>query len=118
MVIWVGIDDFFYAMSIDERSNIMSWQPILWPRRGVIPLACLLLFIQGISEQSLWAALGQFLVHQEKLKLYGRRPDPRPGHAVRQVGHLRGLPHLLQPAVPRLGCSAPSGWAELTFNLV
>ena len=45
---------------------------MLWPLRGVIPLACLLLFVQGISElmKSLWAArTGQFLVHQEKLEL-------------------------------------------------
>ena len=72
VLFWISIDDFFYAMSINERSNTTSWQPILWPLRGVIPLACLLLFIQGISElmKSLWAArTGQFLVHQEKLEL-------------------------------------------------
>ena len=68
----ISIDDFFYSMSINERSNTTSWQPILWPLRGVIPLACLLLFIQGISEvmKSVWAArTGEFLVHQEKLEL-------------------------------------------------
>lgn len=72
VLFWISIDDFFYSMSINERSNTTSWQPILWPLRGVIPLACLLLFIQGISElmKSLWAArTGQFLVHQEKLEL-------------------------------------------------
>ena len=69
---YISIDDFFYSMSIDERSNTTSWQPIVWPLRGVIPLACMLLFIQGISEvmKSVWAArTGQFLVHQEKLEL-------------------------------------------------
>ena len=72
VLFWISVDDFFYSMSINERSNTTSWQPILWPLRGVIPLACLLLFIQGISElmKSLWAArTGQFLVHQEKLEL-------------------------------------------------
>ena len=72
VLIFISIDDFFYSMSINERSNTTSWQPILWPLRGVIPLACALLFIQGISEllKSLWAArTGQFLVHQEKLEL-------------------------------------------------
>ena len=46
--------------------------PIIWPLRGVIPVACLLMFVQGISEllKSLYAArTGQFLVHQEKLEL-------------------------------------------------
>ena len=72
VLFWISVDDFFYSMSINERSNTTSWQPILWPLRGVIPLACALLFIQGISEllKSLWAArTGQFLVHQEKLEL-------------------------------------------------
>ena len=72
VLFWISVDDFFYSMSINERSNTTSWQPILWPLRGVIPLACLLLFIQGISElmKSVWAArTGQFLVHQEKLEL-------------------------------------------------
>lgn len=72
VLFWISIDDFFYSMSINERSNTTSWQPILWPLRGVIPLACLLLFVQGISEllKSLYAArTGEFLVHQEKLEL-------------------------------------------------
>jgi TRAP-type mannitol/chloroaromatic compound transport system permease small subunit len=72
VLFWISLDDFFYAMSINERSNTTSWQPILWPLRGVIPLSCLLLFIQGISEllKSLWAArTGQYMVHQEKLEL-------------------------------------------------
>jgi len=72
VLFWISVDDFFYSMSINERSNTTSWQPILWPLRGVIPVACLLLFIQGISEvmKSVWAArTGQFLVHQEKLEL-------------------------------------------------
>ena len=72
VLFWISVDDFFYSMSINERSNTTSWQPILWPLRGVIPIACLLLFIQGISElmKSVWAArTGEFLVHQEKLEL-------------------------------------------------
>jgi TRAP-type mannitol/chloroaromatic compound transport system permease small subunit len=72
VLFWISLDDFFYSMSINERSNTTSWQPIIWPLRGVIPLSCLLLFIQGISEllKSLWAArTGQYLVHQEKLEL-------------------------------------------------
>ena len=72
VLVYISIDDFFYSMSIDERSNTTSWQPVVWPLRGVIPRACMLLFIQGISEllKSLWAARsGQYLVHQEKLEL-------------------------------------------------
>jgi TRAP-type mannitol/chloroaromatic compound transport system permease small subunit len=72
VLVFISIDDFLYSMSINERSNATAWQPIMWPLRGVIPLACALLFIQGVSElmKSLWAArTGEFLVHQEKIEL-------------------------------------------------
>jgi TRAP-type mannitol/chloroaromatic compound transport system permease small subunit len=65
-------DDFLYAWSIDERSNLSSWQPVLWPFRGVIPLTALMLFVQGVSEllKSLWAArTGTLLAHHEKIEL-------------------------------------------------
>lgn len=68
----ISIDDFLYAYSIGERSTLSLWQPILWPFRGVVPLAAALLFIQGISEllKSLWAAsTGQVLVHHEKFEI-------------------------------------------------
>ena len=72
VLVYISIDDFFYSMSINERSSTTSWQPIIWPLRAVIPLACTLLFIQGISElmKSLWAArTGEFLVHNEKIEI-------------------------------------------------
>lgn len=59
-------------MSINERSNITSWQPIVWPLRGVIPLSCVLMFIQGISEiLKCWYAVqtGKFLVQHEKIEI-------------------------------------------------
>jgi TRAP-type mannitol/chloroaromatic compound transport system permease small subunit len=68
----ISIDDFLYSYSIGERSTLSLWQPILWPFRGVVPLAAALLFIQGISEllKSLWAAsTGQVLVHHEKFEI-------------------------------------------------
>jgi len=72
VLVWISQDDFFYSMSINERSAATAWQPIIWPLRGVIPLSCALMFIQGISEimKSLWAAkTGQFLVHHEKIEI-------------------------------------------------
>lgn len=65
-------DDFLYSMSINERSNSGAWQPIIWPFRAVIPLACAMLFLQGVSEllKSLWAArTGEFLVKHEKIEV-------------------------------------------------
>jgi len=72
VLIYIGWGDFLYSMSINERSNTTAWQPIIWPLRGVIPLACLLLLIQGVSEflKSLWAArTGEFLVQHEKIEI-------------------------------------------------
>jgi TRAP-type mannitol/chloroaromatic compound transport system permease small subunit len=72
VLFYISIDDFFYSMSINERSNATAWQPIIWPLRGVIPLSCALMFIQGISEvmKSLYAArTGKFLVHHEKIEI-------------------------------------------------
>jgi TRAP-type mannitol/chloroaromatic compound transport system permease small subunit len=70
LVFYISIDDFFYAYSISERSNIGLWQPPVWPFRGVIPLAALLLLIQGVSEilKSAWAVrTGKLLVQHEKI---------------------------------------------------
>lgn len=68
----ISIDDAVYAYSIDERSTLSLWRPILWPFRAVIPLSALLMFAQGLSEllKSLWAAsTGEVLVHHEKVVL-------------------------------------------------
>jgi TRAP-type mannitol/chloroaromatic compound transport system permease small subunit len=72
VLVFISYDDFLYAMSINERSNTTSWQPIIWPLRAVIPLSCALMFIQGVSElmKSFHAArTGQFLVHHEKIEI-------------------------------------------------
>ena len=46
----ISIDDVWYAYSINELSELTPWRPIMWPFRASIPLAALLLMIQGISE--------------------------------------------------------------------
>ena len=68
----LSLEEFLYAWDIDERSTLSTWQPIIWPSRGVIPLAALLLMLQGASEllKSLWAArTGQALVRHEKIEI-------------------------------------------------
>jgi TRAP-type mannitol/chloroaromatic compound transport system permease small subunit len=68
----ISIDDFFYSLSINEKSTSGIWQPVIWPLRAVIPLAAALLFLQGISElmKSVWAArTGEVLVHHEKVEV-------------------------------------------------
>ena len=68
----ISIDDFLYAVSIDERSSSGAWTPVLWPLRGVIPLTAFMLFAQGVSElmKSLWAwRTGEFLTVHEKIEI-------------------------------------------------
>jgi len=68
----VGAEEGWYAFVINETSEQTPWRPILWPFKWVIPLACLLLLIQGVSEviKSLHAALtGIELEHKEKIEV-------------------------------------------------
>ncbi len=72
VLFFISIDDFFYSVSIDERSSSGAWTPVLWPLRGVIPLTFFMLFLQGISElmKSLWAwRTGEFLTKHEKIEV-------------------------------------------------
>lgn len=69
---WSSWDDFIYSMTINEKSNSGAWQPVIWPLRGVIPFACSLLFLQGVSElmKSFWAVrTGKLLAKHEKIEV-------------------------------------------------
>ena len=60
----------WYAFEIGELSEQTPWRPVLWPFKMVVPLTCLLLLIQGISEtiKSVYAArTGIELEHKEKI---------------------------------------------------
>ena len=62
----------WYAVSINEVSEQTPWRPILWPFKMVIPLTCLMLLIQGVSEtiKSLFAAFnGIEIHHREKVEI-------------------------------------------------
>ena len=54
----VSWDEAYYAWVINETSEQTPWRPILWPFKLIVPVACLLLLVQGVSEtiKSLWAA--------------------------------------------------------------
>jgi TRAP-type mannitol/chloroaromatic compound transport system permease small subunit len=62
----------WYAFEIGETSEQTPWRPILWPFKMVVPLTCLLLLIQGVSEtiKSVYAArTGIELEHKEKVEI-------------------------------------------------
>lgn len=67
-----SIDDAYYSWQIGELSEQTAWRPILWPFKATVPLAALLLMIQGVSEflKSLYAAMtGRVLVTTEAIQI-------------------------------------------------
>ena len=61
-----------YAWVIDEVSDQTPWRPLLWPFKTMVPIACLLLLIQGVSEflKSFYEArTGIELEHKEKIEV-------------------------------------------------
>ena len=61
----------WYAFEIGETSE-QPWRPIMWPFKLVVPLTCLLLLVQGVSEtiKSVYAArTGIELEHKEKIEV-------------------------------------------------
>jgi TRAP-type mannitol/chloroaromatic compound transport system permease small subunit len=72
MFFYVSWGEGWYAFQIGERSEQTPWRPLLWPYKMVVPLACLFLLIQGVSEtiKSLWAArTGIELDHKERIEV-------------------------------------------------
>jgi TRAP-type mannitol/chloroaromatic compound transport system permease small subunit len=68
----VSADDAWHAFLISETSEQTAWRPLLWPFKTIVPVTCLLLVVQGISEviKSLHAALtGVELEHKEKVEV-------------------------------------------------
>jgi TRAP-type mannitol/chloroaromatic compound transport system permease small subunit len=68
----ISLNEALYAWRINELSDQTPWRPILWPFKGVVPLACLLLLVQGASEflKSLYMArTGRELEHKEKIEV-------------------------------------------------
>ena len=68
----ISVDDVWYSFSINELSEQTPWRPILWPFRAAIPLAALLLMIQGVSEVlkcCFQIRFGREFEHREKLEV-------------------------------------------------
>src|SRR5436309_4304072 len=72
MLLAASGSEAWYAYTIHETSEQTPWRPILWPYKSVVPVTCVLLMIQGISEtiKSTWAwRTGIVLEHKEKLEV-------------------------------------------------
>jgi TRAP-type mannitol/chloroaromatic compound transport system permease small subunit len=65
-------NEAWYSFTIGEMSEQTPWRPILWPFKAVVPLTCVLLLLQGVSEliKSFYAArTGIVLEHKEKIEI-------------------------------------------------
>jgi TRAP-type mannitol/chloroaromatic compound transport system permease small subunit len=72
MLFYLSFDEAAYAYVVGETSDQTPWRPLLWPYKAVIPLACLLLLVQGVSEllKSLYMVrTGVELEHKEKIEV-------------------------------------------------
>src|SRR5947207_11186201 len=72
MLLAASGSEAWYAYTIHETSEQTPWRPILWPSKSVVPITCVLLMIQGISEtiKSVYAwRTGIELEHKEKIEI-------------------------------------------------
>jgi TRAP-type mannitol/chloroaromatic compound transport system permease small subunit len=72
MLLVISLDETVYAWEIGETSDQTPWRPVLWPFKAVIPAACLLLLVQGVSEllKSLYMArTGVELERKDKVEV-------------------------------------------------
>jgi len=74
-IVMLGVasgNEAWYAFTINETSEQTPWRPILWPFKAVVPLTCVMLLVQGVSEliKSFYAArMGIVLEHKEKIEI-------------------------------------------------
>lgn len=74
LLLFLGVSagEAWYAYSIGEVSEQTPWRPVLWPFKAIVPLASVLLLVQGVAEtiKSLYAArTGVELEHKEKVEV-------------------------------------------------
>ena len=68
----ISVDDAWYSFTIQETSEQSPWRPLLWPFRASVPLAALLLMVQGVSESlKCWYQIrtGTEFQHREKIEV-------------------------------------------------
>ena len=72
MLLIASGNEAWYAFTISETSEQTPWRPILWPYKSVVPVTCLMLLLQGVSEtiKSAYAwRTGVVLEHKEKIEI-------------------------------------------------
>jgi TRAP-type mannitol/chloroaromatic compound transport system permease small subunit len=47
---WMSGQEGLHSLSIGERSDASPWRPYIWPLKMSMPVAALLILVQGVSE--------------------------------------------------------------------
>jgi TRAP-type mannitol/chloroaromatic compound transport system permease small subunit len=69
---FVGAEETWSSFVISETSEQTPWRPLLWPFKLIVPVTCILLIVQGVSEtiKSLFAwYTGVELEHKERVEV-------------------------------------------------
>ncbi len=72
MLLVASGNEAWSAFVIHETSEQTPWRPLLWPYKSVVPITCLMLMFQGVSEtiKSVFAwRTGVELEHKEKIEI-------------------------------------------------
>lgn len=72
MLLVASGNEAWYAWGIGEMSEQTPWRPLLWPYKTVVPVTCVMLLLQGVSEviKSVFAwRTGIELEHKEKIEV-------------------------------------------------
>ena len=72
MLLAASGNEAWYSFTIHETSEQTPWRPILWPYKSIVPLTCIFLIIQGISEtiKSVYAwRIGVVLEQKDKIEI-------------------------------------------------
>jgi TRAP-type mannitol/chloroaromatic compound transport system permease small subunit len=72
MLLAASAGEAWYSFGIGEMSEQTPWRPLLWPYKTVVPLTCVMLLLQGVSEviKSVFAwRTGIELEHKEKIEV-------------------------------------------------
>jgi TRAP-type mannitol/chloroaromatic compound transport system permease small subunit len=68
----ISVDDAWRSFELHETSEQTPWRPLMWPFRAAVPLAAVLLMIQGVSEAlKSWFQIrtGREFEHRERVEV-------------------------------------------------
>jgi len=79
VLLWKGYEIAYDAIDDMERTNSL-WRPYLWPTKIFIPIAAILIALQGFVR--LWGDIRVLLGLPVDPEIFGTQPEDEPGHGA------------------------------------